>query len=103
MPEAKSPLKLKLFEALTDAFPDGEVSVKDYPPGHSKLAARRLVHAHIGVRVVCVSNQDGKAIPYAIAGMIPATAEQKDIEELLARLADDKRRVEITMKPGQAF
>ena len=106
MPKAEAkptPLKTKLFEALSEAFPEGEVTVKDYSPGHSKLAARRIVHAQVGVRVLFSIQQADKTIPYAIAGMLPATAGDNDIDELLARLADDKRRVEISLTPGRVI
>ena len=99
MAEAKSSLKLALFEALEKAFPDGEVTVKEYSPGSSKLAARRLIHPHIGARVL-FNTAEGQ---YAIAGMIPAKGEQNDIDELVARLADDKRRTEIILTPGRVF
>lgn len=100
MPEAKSPLKLKLFEALSAEFPDGEVTVKDYSPGHPKLAARRLVHAHIGARVLFTSDKNEQ---YAVAAMIPANSDDKEIADVVARLADDKRRTEIALTPGRVF
>lgn len=103
MPEAKSPLKLKLFEALSEAFPEGEVTVKDYRPGDPKLAARRLIHAQIGARVLFSAIVAEKNMPYAVAGMIPASADEKEIPELVARLEDDKRRTEITLTPGRVF
>lgn len=100
MPEAKSSLKLKLFEALEEAFPEGEVTVRDYRPGDPKLAARRLVHAHVGARVLFTSENQEK---YAVAAMIPAAADEKEIDELVARLEDDKRRTEIVLTPGRVF
>lgn len=103
MPEAKSPLKLKLFEALEAVFPDGEVTVKDYAPGHQKLAARRLVHAHVGCRVLFSMLVGDKEEKYAVAGMISAAAKDEEIPEFIARLQDDKRRTEIAMTPGRTF
>jgi hypothetical protein len=99
--ETKSALKVKLFEALQETFPEGEVTVKEYSPGHPKLAARRIIHAQLGARVLFPA--EGLKTSYAVAGMLPATAVQNDIDELVARLADDKRRVEISLEPGRVF
>jgi hypothetical protein len=98
--EPKPALKLKLFEALSEAFPDGEVTVKDYSPGHPKLAARRIIHAQVGARILF---KDENQESYAVAAMIPATSSDNEIAELIARMADDKRRTEVTMTPGRAF
>lgn len=89
-----------MAEAAMAAFPDGEVTVREYTPGHPKLAARRLVHPHVGVRILFTGEGGEK---YAIAGMIPATSTDNDVAELMARLADDKRRTEVVMVPGRVF
>lgn len=94
---------MNLFEALQKAFPDGEVTVKDYSPGHPKLAARRLIHPHVGARVLFSATIGGEQRLYAVAGMVAATGNENDIDELVARLADDKRRSEITIEPGRVF
>lgn len=91
-------LKELLFKALNEAYPNGQVTISDYQPGHSKLAARRLVHAHVGVRVAFTPEETPA---YAIAGMLPATATDKDVTELMARLADDKRRAETSAIPAK--
>ena len=89
-------LKELLFKAATVAYPEGTLTISDYSPGHPKLHARRLVHAHVGIRV---GFETADGVTYGIAGMLPATASETDVTELIARLADNKRRAEVAATP----
>jgi hypothetical protein len=84
-------LRGKLFERISALFEDAEVSVTPYPPGHSKLKNRAILEPHIGVKA--------KFSGFAVAGMIPANADEKAIEQLIARMQHDKRTYEDTMIP----
>ena len=90
-------IKLQIFERATEAFPDGRVAVMDYAPGHSKLAHRDKVHPHVGVRIAITDPKSLK--DYAVAGMIPANADAKAIDDLIAHLLDDQRKAVNVLNP----
>ena len=90
-------IKLQLFEKATEAFENGNVSVMDYAPGHPKLANRDKVHPHLGIRITFTEDKSKKE--YAIAGMVPLTADDKALDDLIAHLKDDQRKVIAVLNP----
>ena len=96
-PYTRPAIKLQIFERATEAFPDGRVAVMDYAPGHAKLANRDKVHPHVGVRVAVTDPKSLKE--YAVAGMVPATADEKALDDLIAHLLDDQRKVITVLNP----
>lgn len=115
-PESRSTdvkdLKTELFAAASDAFPDGEVTVKKLDAGHAKLTHRKLPPSY-QVRVVLTANtveyksvvvrEDGKDIPklerlqkkeqYAVSGMYPQDGGSS-IKAFIAELKSDAVRFE---------
>ena len=96
-PYQRPAIKLQIFERATEAFPDGRVAVMDYAPGHSKLSNRDKVHPHIGVRVAVINPKSLKE--YAVAGMVPVSADAKAVDDLIAHLLDDQRRAVNALNP----
>jgi hypothetical protein len=89
-------IKTALFQAASEAFKDGEVSVKILTPDSPKLARRNFVDNQVSVRVQ-FSTPNGS---FAIAGFIPEDAKPGELEKLITRLRLDRRNSEAALKPA---
>lgn len=78
-------LKAAVLAAVSKSFPDGELAMKTLDESEDKLSFRRLM----GQLKVKVTLKD-----FAVATMIPADAEQADVDAAMARLRTDKRDIE---------
>lgn len=106
-------LKTELWAAVSEAFPNGEVTVKVLDSGHSKLESRKLdpqYHVRVSgltadtyeLRTILVK-EDGKEIPhvdrkpvkvpYAVAGMYPQDGDVQGISAFVKGLKSDSVRI----------
>src|SRR5689334_16940814 len=93
--------KTALFQAASEAFKDGEVSVKLLTPDHPKLARRNFVDNQISVRVLLTGvDAKGQNVPFAVAGFIPENAKPEEVDKLITRLKLDRRTAEASLKPA---
>lgn len=97
-------LKTELFNAASEAFPDGEVGVKVLTPDDPKLARRGFSENQISVRVQFKGiDAKGNSVPYAVAGFIPESSKPEEIGKLIVRLRLDKRSAFDALKPQIAI
>lgn len=105
-------LKTELFAAASEAFPDGEVTVKVLGAGHQKLTARKL-SPQFQVRVLLSAKtveykhvtvkDEGKDVvkldrvpvttTYAVCGLFPQDGNSSGIRAFIADLQSDAVRI----------
>lgn len=106
-------LKTELWAAASEAFPDGEVTIKVLGSGHSKLASRKLPAQYL-VRVSDLTaptfemkhvtvKEDGKDVlrlervdlkaSYAVAAMFPQDGQVSAIPAFIEGLKSDAVRI----------
>lgn len=90
--ETDDEVGIAVFRAARAAFPDGQVSIRQYNSDHPKLALRHIDEDQLGVRVTF----DG----YAIAGMVAVGADEKAVADLVKRLKQDRRKFADSTKPA---
>src|SRR5690348_7539472 len=78
-------IKTALFQAASEAFKDGEVSVKLLTPDSPKLARRNFVDNQLSVRVAFTTTNGN----FAVAGFIPENAKPDEVDKLITRLKLD--------------
>lgn len=86
--------KTALFQAASEAFPDGEVGVKLLTPDHPKLAKRSIIDNQVYVRV--------QFHGFAVAGFVPENGRPDEIAKLIGRLKLDYRVAEDALNPKPA-
>lgn len=77
-------LQAAVLSGVRKSFPNGELSMKTLDESDDKLSFRRLV-AQLKVKVVL----DG----YSVATLIPADADQIEVDAAMMRLRTDEREI----------
>jgi hypothetical protein len=95
-PAAKPSLKATLFEKVSEAFPGKQVTITEYDLGHTKLQNRGITVPQIGVKVQFNTLKGN----FAIASMIPETAGDADVTQLIGRLKADAIKHEAKLTPS---
>jgi hypothetical protein len=91
--------KTTIYQRVSDAFPGKAISVVEYELGHSKLANRGIIVPHIGVKVQITTAKGN----FAVAAMVPETASDADITQLVGRLKADVLKHEDILTPKVAI
>jgi hypothetical protein len=78
-------LQAAVLAGVRKSFPDGELSMKQLDESEDKLSFRRLV-AQLRVKVTLGS--------FAVTTLIPADADQSEVDAAMMRLRTDKREIE---------
>lgn len=84
-PVADFDLQSAVLAAVRKNFPDGELSMKVLDESDPKLMFRRLM-AQLKVKVILPT--------FALATLIPADADQSEVDAAMTRLRSDKREIE---------
>lgn len=108
-----SDIKTELWAAASEAFPEGEVTLKALAAGHPKIASRKLPASYyVRVSNLFVDTYDLKPVtvkdegrdvvqmerkptkvPYAVSGMYPQDGSAGGIKAFIEELKSDSVRI----------
>lgn len=91
-------IKTLLLQKVSDTFPNSTVSVVNYELGHPKLQNRGITVPQIGVKVQFTTPKGS----FGVAGMIPETADEAAVDQLLGRFKADAIKYEDALTPRAA-
>lgn len=91
-------IETQLFQMTRKEFDGGTVTIKRVGISEPKLANRGFTEEQLQVRVEFISGSK----KYAVAGMVPVSANADALKQLMGRMKQDKLKAEDAINPRPA-